>query len=242
MSQIGYILNRMNRITSKNILIIEDEKDIAELLRVNLSKEGYRVNTAVSGEAGIELARSQNPDLILLDLMLPGADGLEVCRILKSEEKTVNIPIIMLTAKSEEIDVVTGLVVGADDYITKPFSPKVLVARIRNVLRRFRTPTNESSKIEISEISIDTGRHEITAGKKKVELTPTEFGILLCLARRPGWVFSRMQIVDEVHGDETIITDRAIDVQIAGLRKKLGKHGELIDTVRGVGYRFKDSE
>ncbi len=235
-------MNRMNAITNKNILIIEDEKDIAELLRVNLSKEGYRVSTAVSGEAGIELARSQNPDLILLDLMLPGADGLEGCRILKSEEKTVNIPVIMLTAKSEDIDVVTGLVVGADDYITKPFSPKVLVARVRTVLRRLRPQTIEGSKIEASGISIDTGRHEVTAGKKKIELTPTEFGILLCLARRPGWVFGRMQIVDEVHGDETIITDRAIDVQIAGLRKKLGKYGELIDTVRGVGYRFKDSE
>ena len=242
MLKIGYILNRMNRLTSKNILIIEDEKDIAELLRVSLSKEGYRVSTAVSGENGIELARSQNPDLILLDLMLPGADGLEVCRILKSEEKTVNIPIIMLTAKSEDIDIVTGLVVGADDYVTKPFSPKVLVARVRNVLRRLRSQTIEGSKIEVSGISIDTGRHEVIAGKKKVELTPTEFGILVCLARRPGWVFSRMQIVDEVHGDETIITDRAIDVQIAGLRKKLGKQGELIDTVRGVGYRFKDSQ
>ena len=228
--------------TNKNILIIEDEKDIVELLRVNLSKEGYRVSMAISGEAGIELARSQNPDLILLDLMLPGADGLEVCRILKSNEKTVNIPVIMLTAKSEDIDIVTGLVVGADDYITKPFSPKVLVARVRNVLRRMRPATIEGSKLEVSGISIDTGRHEVTAGKKKVELTPTEFGILLCLARRPGWVFGRMQIVDEVHGDETIITDRAIDVQIAGLRKKLGKYGELIDTVRGVGYRFKDSK
>ena len=242
MIRIGYILNRMNSMTNKNILIIEDEKDIVELLRVNLSKEGYRVSMAISGEAGIELARSQNPDLILLDLMLPGADGLEVCRILKSNEKTVNIPVIMLTAKGEDIDIVTGLVVGADDYITKPFSPKVLVARVRNVLRRMRPATIEGSKLEVSGISIDTGRHEVTAGKKKVELTPTEFGILLCLARRPGWVFGRMQIVDEVHGDETIITDRAIDVQIAGLRKKLGKYGELIDTVRGVGYRFKDSK
>jgi len=168
MSRIGYIFMLMNQITNKNILIIEDEKDIAELLRVNLSKEGYRVTSAATGESGIELARSQNPDLILLDLMLPGADGLEVCRILKSEEKTVNIPVIMLTAKSEDIDVVTGLVVGADDYITKPFSPKILVARIRNVLRRLRPQAIEGSKIEVSDISIDTGRHEVTAGKKKV--------------------------------------------------------------------------
>ncbi len=237
----AYILNNMSRPTGKNILIIEDDKDIAELLRVSLSKENYRVSTAVSGEEGIELARSQSPDLILLDLMLPGADGLEVCRTLKSEEKTFNIPVIMLTAKSEDIDIVTGLEVGADDYITKPFSPKVLVAHVRNALRRLRLQSNDSSKLEISGISIDTGRHEVTAGKKKVELTPTEFGILVCLARRPGWVFSRMQIVDVVRGDETIITDRAIDVQIAGLRKKLGRHGELIETVRGVGYRFKDS-
>jgi len=234
-----YILNRMNRATGKNLLIIEDDKDITELLRVNLTKDGYRVVSAPSGEEGIDLARSQSPDLILLDLMLPGADGLEVCRTLKSDEKTINIPIIMLTAKSEDIDVVTGLEVGADDYITKPFSPKVVVARIRNVMRRFKPPIDDNSKIDISGISIDRGRHEVLAGKKKVDLTPTEFGILVCLAKRPGWVFSRTQIVDAVRGDETIITDRAVDVQIAGLRKKLGKLGELIDTVRGVGYRFK---
>jgi two-component system phosphate regulon response regulator PhoB len=148
----------------------------------------------------------------------------------------------MLTAKSEDIDVVTGLEVGADDYITKPFSNKVLVARIRNVMRRFRTHHTNGSKIEIAGLSIDRGRHEVKAGKKKFELTPTEFGILLCLAKRPGWVFSRMQIVDAVRGEDTIISDRAIDVQIAGLRKKLGEFGDLIDTVRGVGYRFKDTE
>lgn len=238
----AYILNRMNRIHGKNVLIVEDDRDIAELLRVNLTKEGYRVNSAFSGEEGLLMARSQNPDLILLDLMLPGTDGLEVCKSLKSDEKTMKIPIIMLTAKSEDIDIVTGLEVGADDYITKPFSPKVVVARIRNALRRPKTQTNDSAKIELSGISIDSGRHEVRAGKKLVELTPTEFGILHCLARRPGWVFSRTQIVDAVRGDETIITDRAVDVQIAGLRKKLGKHGELIDTVRGVGYRFKDIE
>lgn len=237
-----YILNRMNRAVGKNLLIIEDDKDIAELLRVNLAKEGYRVVSTPTGEEGIDSARSQPPDLILLDLMLPGADGLEVCRTLKSDERTINIPIIMLTAKSEDIDVVTGLEVGADDYITKPFSPKVVVARIRNVMRRFKPPPEDNSKIEISGISIDQGRHEVMAGKKKVDLTPTEFGILLCLAKRPGWVFSRTQIVDAVRGDETIITDRAVDVQIAGLRKKLGKLGELIDTVRGIGYRFKDNK
>lgn len=232
----------MSAASGKNILIIEDEKDIAELLRVNLSKEGYKVLAATTGENGLELARSETPDLILLDLMLPGADGLEVCRTLKSEEKTVNIPIIMLTAKSEDIDVVTGLEVGADDYITKPFSTKVLIARIRNLMRRYRAQVANGAKIEIAGLTIDRGRHEVIAGKKKVELTPTEFGILLCLAKRPGWVFSRMQIVDAVRGEDTIITDRAIDVQIAGLRKKLGSYGELIDTVRGVGYRFKDSE
>ncbi len=231
----------MNRASGKNILIIEDEKDIAELLQVNLSKEGYRVNTADSGEEGLALARAQVPDLILLDLMLPGADGLEICRTLKSDETTFNIPVIMLTAKGEDIDVVTGLEVGADDYITKPFSPKVVVARIRNALRRLKAQVNGSSKIEISDISIDCGRHEVKAGQKIVDLTPTEFGILLFLARRPGWVYSRLQIVGAVRGDEVIITDRAVDVQVAGLRKKLGNHGDLIETVRSVGYRFKDA-
>jgi two-component system phosphate regulon response regulator PhoB len=242
MPKIGYILNRMSKGTGKNILIIEDEKDIAELLRVNLTKEGYKVFSAISGEDGIKIARSESPDLVLLDLMLPGADGLEVCRTLKSGEKTVNIPIVILTAKSEDIDVVTGLEVGADDYITKPFSNKVLIARIRNVLRRFKAKATDGSRIDISGLSIDPGRHEVKAGKKHFELTPTEFGILQCLAKRPGWVFTRSQIVDEVRGDNTIITDRAVDVQIAGLRKKLGSFGELIDTVRGVGYRFKDLE
>jgi two-component system phosphate regulon response regulator PhoB len=226
----------------KNILVVEDEKDIVELLRVNLAKEGFQVNAAKTGEEGIDQARKSPPDLILLDIMLPGADGLEICRNLKSDSKTANIPIIMLTAKSEEVDVITGLEVGADDYITKPFSPKVVVARIRNLLRRVKAKSNENARIEIAGISIDSGRHEVRAGNKKVVLTPTEFGILACLAKRPGWVFSRNQIVDEVRGDETIITDRAIDVQIAGLRKKLGKYGELIDTVRGIGYRFKDNE
>ncbi|MGH8014856.1 MAG: response regulator [Candidatus Zixiibacteriota bacterium] len=238
----AYILNRMTRTIGKNILIIEDEKDIAELLRVNLSKEGYNVLSANSGEDGMAMARAQSPDLILLDLMLPGADGFEVCRTLKSEDKTANVPIIMLTAKSEDIDIVTGLEVGADDYITKPFNTKVLVARIRNAMRRIRTQAADDSKIVISGLKIDKGRHEVRAGKMKIDLTPTEFGILLCLARRPGWVFSRTQIVDAVRGEDTIITDRAIDVQIAGLRKKLGKFGDLIDTVRGIGYRFKDIE
>lgn len=226
----------------RKVLIIEDDSDIVELLRVNLSKEGYQVTAAKSGELGIPLALKNSPDVILLDLMLPGADGLEVCKSLKSDKKTSNIPVIILTAKSEEVDVVTGLEVGADDYITKPFSPKVVVARIRNVLRRFRAQSHDNNNIEIAGISIDMGRHEVKAANKKIVLTPTEFGILVCLARRPGWVFSRDQIVDEVRGDETIITDRAVDVQIAGLRKKLGKFGELIDTVRGVGYRFKDTE
>jgi len=226
----------------KKILVIEDDNDIVELLRVNLTKEGYQVIAAKSGEEGLELAKRNSPGLVLLDILLPGADGLEICRNLKSDNKTSNIPIIMLTSKSEDLDIVTGLEVGADDYLTKPFSPKVLIARIRNVLRRVRARQNDNPNIEIAGISINMGRHEVKAGTRKIALTPTEFGILSCLAGRPGWVFSRNQIVDEVRGDETIITDRAIDVQIAGLRKKLGKYGELIDTVRGVGYRFKDSE
>jgi two-component system phosphate regulon response regulator PhoB len=225
----------------EKILIIEDEEDILELVKYNLTKEGYHVTGAESGESGLKAARSGNPDIIILDLMLPGIDGLEVCKILKNDPKTGHVPIIMLTAKGEESDVVTGLEVGADDYIVKPFSPKILIARIRALARRKSEEIpDETAIIKIHDIVIHPGRHEITFKGKKVDLTFTEFLILQLLARRPGWVFSRYDIVNGVRGEDTIVTDRSVDVQIVGLRKKLGAAGVYIETVRGVGYRFKE--
>jgi two-component system phosphate regulon response regulator PhoB len=228
-------------VAHENILVIEDDKDIQELLMYNLGREGYAVELASSGEIGLEMARAKLPDLILLDLMLPGVDGLEICRILRKGDQTRQIPIIMLTAKSEDVDMVTGLELGADDYIVKPFSPKVLIARIRNVLRHAAKNTADDEPVtRMGNLIVDVGRHEVRAGEQVFDLTPTEFSILLCLGRRPGWVFSRYQIVNEVRGEDTIITDRAVDVQIAGLRKKLGEYGHYVETVRGVGYRFKE--
>ncbi len=225
----------------ESILVIEDEQDIQELIRYNLSKEGYKVALAGSGEDGLSRARQDAPEIVLLDLMLPGIDGLEVCRQLKGDQSTRQTPIIMLTAKGEESDIVTGLELGADDYITKPFSPKVLVARIRAVLRRRETEQVDSdSRLVIHSLTIDPGRHEVLVGRDPVTLTHTEFQILHLLARRPGWVYTRYQIVNQVRGDDAIVTDRSVDVQIVGLRKKLGDAGTYIETVRGVGYRFKE--
>ncbi len=225
----------------ENILVIEDEEDILELISFNLGKEGYRVVGATSGEQGLKAARANVPGLIVLDLMLPGIDGLEICKVLKNDSKTQHVPVIMLTAKSEESDVITGLEVGADDYITKPFSPKILIARIRSLLRRRARETDKStSTIKAHDVLIHPGRHEVVVAGKPVDLTLTEFQILQLLARHPGWVFSRYQIVNEIRGDETIVTDRSVDVQIVGLRKKLGDAGQYIETVRGVGYKFRE--
>ncbi len=225
----------------QKILVVDDEEDILELLKFNLSREGYQVLCAVSGEQALRLVRSENPDLIMLDLMLPGIDGLEVTRRLKNDPDTKNLPIVMLTAKGEEADIVTGLELGADDYITKPFSPRILIARIRAVLRRrIKGQTEETSVLRIHDIEIDPGRHEVLVNEKPVQLTFTEFGILDYLARRPGWVFTRFQIVEAVRGEDYPVTDRSVDVQIVGLRKKLGPAGKYIETVRGVGYRFKE--
>jgi len=227
--------------SKEKILVVEDEADILELLTFNLEKEGYQVTGASAGEAGLQAAGEIQPDLILLDLMLPGVDGLEVCRRLKGNHRTVHIPIVMLTAKSEETDIVTGLELGADDYVTKPFSPRVLIARIRSVLRRrTRQAPDGDEAVQIHDVLIHPGRHEVTVGKEQVNLTSTEFRILHFLAGRPGWVFTRDQIIDSVHGDDYPVTDRSIDVQIMWLRKKLGDAGQYIETVRGVGYRFRE--
>jgi len=226
----------------KTILAVDDERDILELLEYNLSKEGFEVLTADSGEAALEIMQKNQPDLILLDLMLPGIDGLELCRLAKESERTKQIPIVMLTAKGEEADIVAGLEIGAEDYITKPFSPRVLLARIRTVLRRKARPSSsESDVIRIHGIEINPGRREVRIDGKPADLTYTEFNILHFLARRPGWVFTRSQIVESIHGEEYPVTDRSVDVQVVGLRKKMGSAGTCIETVRGVGYRFKEA-
>lgn len=225
----------------EHILVVDDEEDILELVRYNLIKEGYRVSTVASGEEALKSARSAQPDVILLDLMLPGVDGLEVCRLLKHDSKTQHVPIIMLSAKGEETDIVTGLELGATDYITKPFSPKVLVARLRAVLRRRSMETgSDNAPLTLHGITIHPGRHEVLIHGQPVDLTVTEFRLLHMLARRPGWVFTRSQIVNGVHGEDYPVSDRSVDVQVVGLRKKLGITGEYIETVRGVGYRFKE--
>ncbi len=228
------------------ILVIEDDPDILELVSYNLGKEGYTVIGATNGEQGVALLGTANPDLIVLDIMLPGMDGLDVLRTLKRDGKTSGIPVIMTTAKSEDTDIVSGLELGADDYVTKPFSPRVLVARIRAVLRRSADPLpDRSSKAEpvaIGGIELDAARHEVRCGGAPVDLSATEFAILEFLMRSPGWVFSRNQIIDSVKGKDYPVTERSVDVQILGLRKKLGEFGERVQTVRGVGYRFLDGE
>jgi two-component system phosphate regulon response regulator PhoB len=225
----------------KHILVVEDEEDILELVRYNLSRDGYQVLCTTSGEDALKIIKSEALDLIVLDLMLPEIDGLEVAKILKNDSKTQDIPIIMLTAKGEEADIVTGLELGADDYITKPFSPRILTARIRAVLRRKKiTPPDEISIIQHNGLIIHPGRRDVRINGKPVELTYTEFQVLYYLAKRPGWVFTRYQIVEAVRGDDYPVTDRSVDVQIVGLRKKLGPYGKHIETVRGVGYRFRE--
>jgi len=225
----------------EQILVVDDEEDILELVRFNLLKEGYQVICAATGEKAVEIARSELPDLIMLDLMLPGMDGLEVAKFLKNDPETQNIPIIMLTAKGEESDVVTGLELGADDYVTKPFSPRILMARVKAALRRKLTePQDGSEVVKIHNLIIHPGRREVRVDNEPVDLTFTEFEILSYLVRRPGWVFTRFQIVDAVRGADYFVTDRSVDVQIVGLRKKLGPGGKFIETVRGVGYRFKE--
>jgi len=212
-----------------------------QLVSFNLTKEGYRVICTTTGEKAIEIIRTQRPDLVVLDLMLPGINGLEVAKILKHDPGTRDILIVMLTAKGEESDIVAGLELGADDYVTKPFSPRILAARVKAVLRRKLPDSSAISEIvKIHNLIIHPGRREVLVDDKPVTLTFTEFGILNYLAQRPGWVFTRSQIVDQVKGSEYFVTDRSVDVQIVGLRRKLGSAGSYIETVRGVGYRFKE--
>jgi len=229
-------------IEPQTLLVVEDEEDILALLHFNLIKAGYQVECATCGEEALTAANEKSPALILLDLMLPGIDGLEICRRLRAAPTTKEIPIIMLTACGEEEDIVKGLELGADDYVTKPYSIKVLLARIQTVLR-YRgkgQPQNEKEELIRGDLSIHPGRNLVQVKGKSVELTFTEFKVLESLAGRPGWVFTRYQIVNCVRGEDYAVTDRAVDVQIAGLRKKLGVCGAYIETVRGVGYRFRE--
>jgi two-component system phosphate regulon response regulator PhoB len=232
-------------VSRESVLVVDDERDILELVKYNLDKEGYQVTVVATGEDALAATRTKMPDIVILDLMLPGVDGLEVCRRLKGDPKTRSIPIVMLTAKGDEADVVTGLELGASDYVTKPFSPRVLTARVRAVLRRGNEAADDEATIRIKEMTIHPGRHQVLVKDKPVELTATEFRILLFLAKRPGWVFTRQQIVDAAQGDDVFVndrfvTDRSVDVHIVSLRRKLGCCGAYIETVRGVGYRLQD--
>lgn len=224
------------------ILVIEDEPDIVEVITYNLTREGFEVSSAKDGEEGYRKTRQDPPALVLLDLMLPGIDGVELCRRLKTDQATQSIPIIMVTAKGDESDVVLGLGVGADDYVKKPFSPKELVARVKAVLRRaaLRQLDQKTEKLRIRGVVIDPRRHEVTIDGRGIDLTPTEFRLIHALASRPGWVFERQELLTQVVGPETVVVDRSIDVHVNSIRKKLGKHRELIQTVRGVGYKFAD--
>ncbi|MCB1049216.1 MAG: response regulator transcription factor [Acidobacteria bacterium] len=225
------------------ILIIEDEDDIARLLEFNLVREGFDVQKADTGHKGLTVAQQQLPDLILLDLMLPELNGLEVCRRLKANPKTARIPLIMLTAKGEEADVVTGLELGADDYIAKPFSIRILLARVRSVLRRGAPLENQESEwVHVGDLKIHTGRHEAVLAEETLPLTPLEFQLLLTLASKPGWVFTRNQIVAQIRGEDYAVTDRAVDVLMVGLRKKCGDFATRLETVRGIGYRLAEGK
>ncbi|MDE0022890.1 MAG: response regulator transcription factor [Spirochaetaceae bacterium] len=225
-----------------HILVVEDDDDIMELIRFNCGREGFVTVAARSAEEALRLVADSTPLLILVDLMLPGMDGLALCQILKSNVLTRGVPIVMVTAKGEEADIIAGLEQGAEDYVTKPFSPRVLIARIKAVLRRHGTEVHDrQAPLTVGALTIHPGRREVKVGGRAVRLTATEFSVLQFLAGHAGWVFTRNQLVAAVHGPDYPVTDRSIDVLIAGVRKKLGAGSGLIETVRGVGYRFKDA-
>ncbi len=225
----------------KHLFIVEDEPDIAELLSFNLSKAGFTTSTAARGDVALSEIIRWKPDLVLLDLMLPGIGGIEICRRMKANPETASIPIIMVTARDEETDIVVGLRMGAEDYIVKPFSMNIVIARINTVFRRHDlVPPGPEELCTVHDITIDPCRHEVLCGKKPIELTISEFRLLHFLALRPSWVFTREQIVEGIKGTDHSVTDRAVDVLMVSLRRKLGKRGDFIETVRGVGYRFRE--
>jgi two-component system phosphate regulon response regulator PhoB len=223
----------------KAVLVIDDEKDLIELVRYNLEKEGFEVQGALNGESGLAVAMQKMPDVVLVDLMLPGIDGLEVCRRLRSNTRTAAIPLIMLTAKTAESDRVVGLELGADDYVTKPFSPRELTARVRALLRRVSKYPGSLELIRRGDLVVDPVKHEVKCGDDAVALTATEFRLLQFLAAHAGRVFSRSELIDHALGQDVEVLDRTIDVHVMALRKKLGRHGDYIETIRGFGYRFK---
>jgi phosphate regulon transcriptional regulator PhoB len=237
----GIETSRREAKLKKTILVVDDEADIVEFVQYNLRKEMFETLSAPDGPRALQMVRQSHPDLVLLDLMLPGIDGLEVCRRLKTTRETADIPIIMLTAKGTEADVVTGLEMGADDYVAKPFSMRLLLARIRAVLRR-ASAVDEGARpvLRVGDLAIDDDRHEVTLGGELVHLTLTEYKLLRFLAQHPGRVFTRTQILNNIQDESVIVIDRAIDVHVAALRKKLADAGHYIETVRGVGYRFRD--
>lgn len=226
--------------SKQTILIIEDERALVEVLTYNLKKEGYEVQSATDGQDGLRRAQTTLPDLIVLDLMLPVIEGLEVCRVLKSGTRTRDIPLIMLTARSEEVDEIVGFQMGADDYVTKPFKIKPLIQRIKALLRRRKSPSAEADIVAAGGIEIDRAQHRAVADGEELNLTPTEFKLLWVLVRQPGRAFSRHELMESAMGDDALVLERTIDVHVKSLRQKLGTHADQIETVRGVGYRFKE--
>ena len=224
----------------KSILVIDDEQDVIDMLSVTLTKAGHKVRSARDGLEGLARARQDQPALIVLDLMMPKMPGLEVCKLLKADPATEAIPIIMLTAKAEEIDRVVGLEVGADDYVTKPFSPRELTLRINAILRRGQ-PSNDSQRLRVGSISVDPERHHVSTGGKTIQLTAVEFKLLMILMRRPGRVQARDRLLRDVWGYESIVETRTVDTHVRRLRDKLGKSANLVETVRGFGYRLKEN-
>lgn len=226
--------------SQKKIILIEDEPDILEVIEYNLKRENFSVLTAADGLEGLDLVIKEKPDLVLLDLMLPGIDGMEICRQVRNNQAVKRVPIIMLTAKGDESDVVLGLGLGADDYMTKPFSPKELIARIKAVLRRSETQSQKGSEnfIQVGQLVIDSVKHEVRISDVVIDLTPTEFKLLRFLASHPGRVFTRDQLLSKAIGEDVFVVDRNADVHIRMIRKKIGDYKDHILTIRGVGYRF----
>ena len=228
--------------SKETILIVEDDKNISKLIKYNLEKEGYKCIVSFDGEDAIKTLDKSPTDLIILDIMLPGIDGLEVCRRVKQDKKLFNTPIIMLTAKGEEVDKVVGFELGADDYIVKPFSPRELILRIKAILKRLKPTEVEKDILKTGKLTVDLSRHKVTIDKKEIELTNMEFKLLVILMQRMGRVQSRETLLDDVWDIASDVTTRTVDTHIKRLREKLGKTGDLIETIRGVGYRFSEKE
>jgi two-component system phosphate regulon response regulator PhoB len=222
------------------ILVVEDDRSLADVLEYNLRQEGYETHVAYDGQDGLNQSKLRSPDLVVLDLMLPIIDGLEICRRIRADPVTKKQLVLMLTAKGEETDQVAGFSVGVDDYVAKPFSVRVLLERIKALLRRLASPTQPGDILVSQGILVDRERHRVTANEEVLDLTPSEFGLLEALIRQPGRVFSRSELIDAALGGDSLVLERTIDVHVRALRKKLGDHADLVETVRGVGYRFRD--